>query len=479
MRSAVAKLLLFVYLSLGEAFLGHSHRQSSFHRRTSSSPSSSESIRNNNKKHSTVGATTLKEPSAVASTPPTRKTTILNNDDEFLKPEPDKRQYRAVRLWNGLECLLVSSPESDVEACSVHVKAGHMDDPDDRPGLAHFHEHMLFLGTQKYPSENEYEAYLSQNGGSSNAYTDMEDTNYYFSITPFQQEQQQGEGGDANDETCEVDDEECNSSALEGALDRLAQFFVAPRFDRNMVDRELRAIDSEYRNSFTSDAWKNYQLLKASANPEHPFCKFGCGNYETLTQGGQIVNATHATSVKSLPIDDLLGFWNTYYRTYNMKVCVVGRSSLDVLQESMEKTFGQLPHSSGTPRHGNLLSDQVFQLEHAQYNQVPAFGKDQLGKIRHVIPLIETRCIKVYFATPPLGDPLLKQSRPFRVLSHLLGHESPGSLHAELNGQGLLNGLTSGCKCAQSAMINGCIHLTHVFFSIHRSCNRHFRLFVV
>jgi insulysin len=33
-------------------------------------------------------------------------------------------------------------------------------------------EHMLFLGSKKYPSENEYERYLSEHGGGSNAYTD-------------------------------------------------------------------------------------------------------------------------------------------------------------------------------------------------------------------------------------------------------------------------------------------------------------------
>ena len=42
---------------------------------------------------------------------------------------------------------------------------------------------MLFLGTEKYPSEDEYEGFLSKFGGSCNAYTDMEDTNYYLSIT--------------------------------------------------------------------------------------------------------------------------------------------------------------------------------------------------------------------------------------------------------------------------------------------------------
>jgi len=39
-----------------------------------------------------------------------------------------------------------------------------MCDPEELPGLAHFCEHMLFLGTEKYPVENEYSRFLSENG---------------------------------------------------------------------------------------------------------------------------------------------------------------------------------------------------------------------------------------------------------------------------------------------------------------------------
>jgi hypothetical protein len=44
------------------------------------------------------------------------------------------------------------------------------------------------------------------------------------------------------------------TEALYGAMNRMAQFFVTPKFDRDMVDRELQEIDSEYRNGITNDA---------------------------------------------------------------------------------------------------------------------------------------------------------------------------------------------------------------------------------
>jgi hypothetical protein len=57
-------------------------------------------------------------------------------------------------------------------------------DPWELPGLAHFCEHMLFLGTDKYPLENEYGKFISAHGGHTNAYTAADHTNYHFDIAP-------------------------------------------------------------------------------------------------------------------------------------------------------------------------------------------------------------------------------------------------------------------------------------------------------
>jgi insulysin len=279
---------------------------------------------------------------------------------------------------------------------------------------------MLFLGTKKYPDENDYEEFLSQNGGYSNAYTDMEDTNYYFSVTT--------EAG--------PDCQTRPSDALYGALDRFAQFFIEPTFARDSVDREVKAIDSEYKNGITNDSWRSYQLLKSLSDPRHPFSKFGCGNYETLMSLG----------LDAL-LNELQAFWETYYKTYNLRLAVVGHSPLDVLQQAVMDTFGQLQYSTGEHRRMNKNNKlQVFPRENAVYGGYNAFSTHggQLGKIRNIIPLTEKRCIEIYFRTPPLEDPVLRQSKPYSVISHLIGHEAPGSLHDVLNSEGYINGLSSG-----------------------------------
>lgn len=393
----------------------------------------------------TTTTTVSPSPSPTPGRPATSSTIVVADSHEFVKPDRDLREYRVIRLPNNLQCLLVSdnlqADEVGVEAASVHVQAGHFDDT--LPGLSHFHEHMLFLGTRKYPGEDDYESFLSKYGGFSNAYTDMEDTNYYFSVT-----------------TTAPDSPHNTTDALKGGLDRLAQFFVAPLFDPDAVDRELNAIDSEYRNGKTSDAWRNYQLLKASCNQSHPFANFGCGNYRSLLgledtnsdddDGAADASESDLTPNKERLLRELDVFWKTYYQTYNLRLAVVGHGSLDALQQTVEETFGALPASQGAPRRvktSTQAPDAVFQREHAVYGGIPAFGPSQVGVLRQVIPVTEMRTLKVYFATPPLDDPALKRSKPYRTLSHLLGHESPGSLHdllSEQPGGAWISSLSSG-----------------------------------
>ena len=89
-------------------------------------------------------------------------------------PVTDRRRYHHFRLkQNGLRCLIISDPSADKSAASLACRVGQMQDPDNLPGLAHLTEHMMSMGSQKFPDEQEYEKYLSMSGGHANAYTDL------------------------------------------------------------------------------------------------------------------------------------------------------------------------------------------------------------------------------------------------------------------------------------------------------------------
>ena len=136
---------------------------------------------------------------------------ILSSDlatDTVVKSPNDDRDYRYITLDNALRVLLVSDSTTDKSAAALAALRGSYDEPSERPGLAHFLEHMLFIGTEKYPELDGYQSFLARHGGSSNAYTAGNHTIYFFDVQP---------------------------SAFDEELDRFAQFFIAPLLDPNSV----------------------------------------------------------------------------------------------------------------------------------------------------------------------------------------------------------------------------------------------------
>jgi insulysin len=100
---------------------------------------------------------------------PTILSSVETRYNNIGKSLQDSREYRGLHLINGLKVLLISDSTTDKSAAALSVEVGHMCDPEEIPGLAHFCEHMLFLGTKKFPNENDYTSFLSENSGSSNA----------------------------------------------------------------------------------------------------------------------------------------------------------------------------------------------------------------------------------------------------------------------------------------------------------------------
>ncbi len=307
-----------------------------------------------------------------------------------IKSENDSRDYEYLVLPNKLRVLLVSDPEADKAAAAMTVGVGSVSNPPGRDGLAHFLEHMLFMGTEKYPDVDEYSAFIKRNGGSDNAFTADNQTTYFFDI---------------------------KAEALEPALDRFAQFFIAPLFDARYVEREANAVHSEYQLKLKDDSRRIDAAEKQSYNPKSPYARFSVGNLDTL-----------ADRENDKVRDDLLAFYNKYYSANIMGLTVVGKQPLPVLRAWVEKKFAAIPD-----RHAS--------------SYVP--GKDELLYEPGQLPLeVDVKPLKKLHKLT-LGFPIPSQRRhwmtkPVNYVAHFVGDEGQGSLYDLLREKGWITSLSAG-----------------------------------
>uniref|UniRef100_A0A4W5JGC2 Nardilysin convertase n=1 Tax=Hucho hucho TaxID=62062 RepID=A0A4W5JGC2_9TELE len=181
-------------------------------------------------------------------------------------------------------CVYVCVCQSAAALC---VGIGSFSDPNDLPGLAHFLEHMVFMGSEKYPSENGFDAFLKKHGGSDNASTDCERTVFQFDV---------------------------QRKKFREALDRWAQFFICPLMIRDAIDREVEAVDSEYQLAKPSDSHRKEMLFGSLAKPGHPMGKFCWGNAQTLK--------TEPRKKKINVYKRLRSFWKRHYSAHYMTLAV-------------------------------------------------------------------------------------------------------------------------------------------------------------
>ncbi|CAO2178017.1 unnamed protein product [Urochloa humidicola] len=297
-----------------------------------------------------------------------------SRDVEFIRARSDKREYRRVVLPNTLEILLISDPDTDKGAACMEVEVGSFSDPEGLEGLAHFLEHMLFYASEKYPGEHEYTKYISEHGGSYNAFTSSETTNFFFDV---------------------------NVDNFEEALDRFAQFFIKPLMSQDAVLREIKAVDSEHKKNLLSDGWRMYQLQKHLASKDHPYHKFSTGSWETLET---------KPKGRGLDIrDELLKFYENYSANL-MHLVVYGKENLDCIQGLVERLFSDVKNtdqiSFKCPSHP--LSEEHLQL------LVKALPIEEGDYLRIIWPI--TPSIQFY------------KEGPCQYLSHLIGHEGEGSI---------------------------------------------------
>jgi len=296
---------------------------------------------------------------------------------DMLQSSNDDRQIKHFKLANGVKVLVISDVSAEKSAAALSVAVGSYQDFDDRPGLAHFLEHMLFQGTTKFPESDAYFSYIKKHGGMANAFTSMRHTQYYFDITP---------------------------KAYAGALERFSEFFISPLFDATQIDKERHAVENEFNLRLKNDQVRAYNAIKQTINPQHPFRKFGCGNIETLGDAPERADIRQS----------LIKFYKDYYTPERMVLVLVGPQSAEQLKLWAEKYFAPIAPREVKPTNIN----EAFYVSPTKRDVYYKSLKDESElELIYLIP---------------------NQSKDFKYaaieyLSHLFKQTAKGSLYAHLH----------------------------------------------
>jgi len=368
-----------------------------------------------------------------------------------LKSANDKKDYRVIKLKNGLTALLISDTsyglekleeeekneeeeeleedsgddseeeedsedEDDEEmgskskavattglkmsAAGLCIHMGSFSDPPDIPGLAHFLEHMVFMGSKKFPDENSFDAFNRKVGGNDNASTDCETTVFYFE-TPRRH--------------------------FHEGLDRFAQFFISPLMKQDSMEREREAVDSEFQMALPSDFHRKEQIFGSLAKSGHPMAKFMWGNQKSLTPEGMTDEEMHKR---------LHEFRERHYTAQSMSLTIQSQHTLDTMQALVEETFTEVQNNGLEREHFDSMSGP--------------FQTKNFSKIYRMIPVQNVYQVDLNWAFPAL---LTKyREKPLHYLSWIIGHEGRGSLLSYFKRQSPLWALALGAGNAGDGM---------------------------
>lgn len=196
-------------------------------------------------------------------------------------------------------------------------------------------------------------------------------------------------------------------------------------------------MDSENKKNLQSDTWRLHQLNKSLSSPKHPYCHFSTGSYKTLH------DEPLARGVRIR--DEFMKFYDKHYSANRMKLVVLGRESLDDLENWVEELFSPVRNKN---------------LPRKRWDDVSPYTENELLMQIFAKPVFEMRVLELYF--PYQDEENLYESQPGRYLSHLIGHEGTGSILAYIKAKGWANGLGAGSMplCPGSAFFSISIKLT-------------------
>ncbi|KER31380.1 hypothetical protein T265_02427 [Opisthorchis viverrini] len=308
---------------------------------------------------------------------------------------------------------------------------------------------VVFMGSEKYPTENDFDAYLSKRGGTSNAWTGNEYTLFHFDV---------------------------KRKHFSKCLDRFAHFFISPLLLPDSTDRELAAVHSEFELANARDSNRLEFFISSLAADGSPYKIFGCVSLAknrsavapfrclaAMPPGGstragvlpecpspdrrsRVAEVGFEPSNPDLPVSNMKSLRDipeergtdiysllqqhrkNMYSAHRMTLALHSKDSLDHLEALARELFAAVPNSGVPP------------LDFSGF--VNSFETPSFNKFYRVCPLGDREKLRLIWSLPPLHDSY--ESAPMGVISSLVGHEGQGSILTMLKDKNLAVSLSCG-----------------------------------
>ena len=202
---------------------------------------------------------------------------------------------------NGLTVITREVPGSGVVAVNTWVKAGYFHEPDEVAGMAHVFEHMLFKSSKNFPRVEQVAEEIAAVGGSLNAGTIYDTTNYYFAVP---------------------------KEGFRRAMDLQFDAIAYPLFDAAELKKETEVVIEESNRKRDNPPAMASELMYATAFEQHRMRRWRIGSNEVL---------------RTIKRDNLVAFYETLYRPENMIVVITGDVTHDEAARAIADTFAKIP----------------------------------------------------------------------------------------------------------------------------------------
>lgn len=287
-----------------------------------------------------------------------------------------------------MKVILVSDKDAPKSLAALALPVGSLEDPNSQLGLAHYLEHMVLMGSKRYPQPDNLSESLKKHGGSHNASTASYRTAFYLEV---------------------------ENDALSPAVDRLADAIAEPLLDPVNADRERNAVNAELTMARSRDGMRMAQVSAETLNPEHPSARFSGGNLETLSD-----------KPNSKLHQELVSFYHRYYSANLMVGVIYSNQPLSNLAKLAVTSFGRIPNRDAS----------------VPPITVPAVTPEQQGIIIHYVPAQPRKMLKIEYRIE--NNSAAFRSKTDTYIAYLIGNRSKNTLSDWLQKQGLAESIGAG-----------------------------------